>query len=120
MNFSPSRMISFNSDRFIQHSPGVRPAHSGWHHIMEVPALEQAKLSLSGPRPALEVEGQELAETAVADRGARGPLVDVDIRAAIALDDAGTVLENGDVPADADVVGGNPGGPLGRVQPLYR
>src|SRR6185369_11874122 len=90
MNFSPSRMISFNSDRFMRvlSKPCSRsPGAFRRHHIMEVRALEQVKTcaheapsdTLSPARLALEIESQELAKAPIADRRTGRALMDIDV-----------------------------------------
>jgi len=57
-----------------------------------------------GLQAALEVVGEQLAEAGVAEGLAVGALHEVEIRSLVALDQAGAVVEDRDVPADDDMV----------------
>src|SRR5262249_56736807 len=68
---------------------------------------------------ALHIVGEELAEAGVAEGLAVRALHEVEVRALVALDQARAVVEDGDVPADDDVVAESGGmGAAGEVEHL--
>ena len=80
-------------------------------------------------REALQMKSDELAEPVAAKADAHEPLHDVHVGIAIPLDDDGSVIENGDIPADNDAVAEDAMGvhrqplgflPIGKHQALNR